>query len=104
MPKKKSVSTYQRTMKGPNRRARFESKYTRFMLSEIILGLMEQEKVSVRVLAKKVGLSPAVIQDIRSGKRSNITIKNLLGITASLGATVNIEKDNRSYCLDCAEV
>ena len=99
MPKKKVVSTYDRIMNDPTRKARFEEKYVQSLLSEIIHGLMEQEKISVRALARKVGLSPAVIQDIRSGRRSNITLKNLLGITSSLGARVKIEKDDKSYAL-----
>ena len=99
MPKKISESTYERIMKDPKRRDRFEDKYAQFLLSEIVHGLMTQEKISVRMLAKKVGISPAVIQDIRSGKRSNITVKNLIGIVASLGATVRIEKGKESYVL-----
>jgi DNA-binding Xre family transcriptional regulator len=99
MPKKKPISTFDRVMKDPKRKGRFEDAYAQFLLSEIILGLMEQEKISVRALARKAGISPAVIQDIRSGSRSNITVKNLLGIVSSLGARVMIEKGSDSYLL-----
>ena len=99
MPKTAPRSTFERIMKDPKRKSRFEDKYARFMLSEIILGLMQQERISVRALARKVGISPAVIQDIRSGRRCNITVKNLLGIASSLGASVVIEKDDKSYTL-----
>lgn len=99
MAKKKIESTYERITKDPKRIERLNNKYAQFLLSEIIHGLMEQENISIRALAKKVGISPAVIQDIRSGTRSNITVKNLLGIAASLGATVRIEKDDKSYLL-----
>ena len=58
-----------------------------------------KEDISVRSLAKKVGVSPAVIQDIRSGKRSNITVNNLLGIAASLGARLKLERGTESYYL-----
>ena len=63
MAKNKVASTYERMMKDPQRKDRFEDKYAHFLLSEIILGLMEQEKISVRALARTVGISPAVIQD-----------------------------------------
>jgi DNA-binding Xre family transcriptional regulator len=99
MANNRIASTYDRMMKDPKRKERFEEKYTQFLLSEIILGLMEQEKISVRALAKSVGISPAVIQDIRSGKRKNITVKNLIGIVAALGATVTIEKGRKTYSL-----
>ena len=99
MAKNKTMSTYDRIMKDSERKQHFEEKYAQFLLSEIILGLMEQEKISVRALARSVGISPAVIQDIRSGKRKNITVKNLLGIVAALGAKVKIEKGKDTYSL-----
>jgi transcriptional regulator with XRE-family HTH domain len=99
MLNQRAQSTYDRIMKDPKRRAKFGEKYARFLLSEIILALMKQEKVSVRALARKAGTSSALIQDIRSGKRSNITLKNLLGITSCLGAAVRIEKDDKSFLL-----
>ena len=97
--KKKTTSTFDRIMKDPKRKARFEEKYAEFLLSEVLLELMQQEDISVRALAKKVGVSPAVIQDLRSGKRSNITVKNLLGIASSLGARLKLEKGADSYYL-----
>lgn len=86
-------------MKDPQRKSRFERKYAEFLLSEVLLQLMQEANISIRVLAKKVGVSPAVIQDIRSGKRSNITLNNLLGIASSLGARIKIEKGKESYYL-----
>lgn len=97
MKNTKIESTFERIMKDPKRRDRFEEKYARFLLSEIILGLMTQEKISVRQLAQLVGVSPTVIQGIRTGKRRNITFKNFLALTSALGATVRIEKGNKSF-------
>ena len=99
MAKSKPLSTFDRNMKDPRRKQRFEEKYGHFLLSEIVLGLMEQENISVRALAQIVGISPAVIQDIRSGKRKNITLKNLLGIANALGAKISIEKGKKTYSL-----
>lgn len=97
--KKKTFSTFDKIMKDPKRKTRFEEKYSKFLLSEVLLELMQEADISIRSLAKKVGVSPAVIQDIRSGKRSNITLKNLLGIASSLGARLKIEKGKESYYL-----
>jgi len=97
--KKKTASTFDRIMKDSQRKTRFEKKYADFLLSEVLLELMQGADISIRVLAKKVGVSPAVIQDIRSGKRSNITLNNLLGIASSLGARIKIEKGKESYYL-----
>ena len=72
-------------MKDPKRRRKFESKYRSFLLSEVIHGLLEQEGKSIRELAREVGISPSVIQGIRSGGRTNVTLRNVLGIVSALG-------------------
>ena len=99
MAKKKTESTYDEFMKDPKWRKRFEEKYARFLLSEIILGLMEQERISVRALARMVGVSPTVINGLRTGKRRNLTFKNFLGLASALGAKVKIEKGKETYSL-----
>jgi hypothetical protein len=86
-------------MKNPKRRRRFESKYRSFLLSEIIHGLMEREGKSVRELAREVGVSPTVIQDIRSGGRTNVTLRSFLGIVSALGGQVAVRKGNEEMVL-----
>ena len=95
----KQASTFDRIMKDPRRRRRFEGKYRSFVLSEIIHGLMEQEGKSVRELAREVGISPTVIQDIRSGGRTNVTLRNFLGIVSALGGQVAVRKGNEDMVL-----
>lgn len=93
------VSTFDRVMKDPKRRRKFESKYRSFLLSEVIHGLMEQEGKSVRELAREVGISPTVIQDIRSGGRTNVTLRNFLGIVSALGGEVTVRKGKEEMVL-----
>ena len=95
----KPAATFDRIMKDPKRRRRFESKYRSFLLSEVIHGLMEQERKSVRELAREVGISPTVIQDIRSGGRTNVTLRNFLGIVSALGGQVAVRKGNEEMVL-----
>ena len=99
MKPRRSVSTFDRTMKDPKRRRKFESKYRSFLLSEIIHDLMEQEGKSVRELASEVGISPTVIQDIRSGGRTNVTLRNFSGIVSALGGQVAVRKGNEEMVL-----
>lgn len=100
MAKKKKVeSSYDEFMKDPKWRERFEKQYAQFLLSEIILGLMAQEKMSVRALARMVGVSPTVINGLRTGARTNLTFKNFLGLASALGAKVTLEKGKTSYSL-----
>jgi hypothetical protein len=100
MKANKTVSTFDRIMKDPKRRRRFDRKYRSFVLSEIIHGLMEQEKKSVRELAREVGISPTVIQDIRSGGRTNVTLRSFLGIVSALGGKVAVQKGNEEMVLE----
>ena len=99
MKPNKTVSTFDRIMKDSKRRGKFENKYRSFLLAEIIHGLMEQEGKTVRELAREVGISPTVIQDIRSGGRTNVTLRNFLGIVSALGGEVAVRKGKEEMVL-----
>lgn len=87
MSKKKITSTYDRLMADPEQKHLFEKEYQEFLLSELVIALMEEDKISVRKLAKEAGLSPTVIQEIRSGKKTNITLATFVSIAYALGYT-----------------
>jgi transcriptional regulator with XRE-family HTH domain len=86
-------------MQDAKRRRKFDRKYRSFVLAEIVHGLMELEGKSVRELAREVGVSPTVIQDIRSGGRSNVTLRSFLGIIAALGGEVAVRKGDEEMVL-----
>jgi DNA-binding Xre family transcriptional regulator len=52
---------------------------------------MENDKVSVRKLAKEVGIAPSVLQSVRSGTHSNLTLKNFIKIISALGAEIAVK-------------
>ena len=87
-------STFDRLMKNKKRRENFEKGYNKFLISEFILEAMEENHISVRKLAEKANVSPAIIQNLRTGKTINITLKKLNNITNALGYRVLIEKAN----------
>ncbi len=89
---KKVLSTFDRFMKNPQQKALFEKEYNKFLLSEFILEAMEENKISVRKLAEKSGVSPSIIQNIRSEKGANVTFNTLNSIFTSLGYRMAIEK------------
>jgi len=93
-------STYEREMADPEFRAKFEIEYQQLALSEIMLQLMQEEKLSVRALAKAATVSPGVIQDIRSGNRKNITLLNLSKILKALGSRVAIQVGTQYVSLE----
>ncbi len=48
----------------------FEQEYKDLLFSEIILAIMEQDDISVRKLARLAGISPTIVQAIRSGTKT----------------------------------
>ena len=77
----------------PEEKAKFEQEYQEFLLSEFLIEMMEKEKLSVRVLAKKANVSPTVIQKIRNKKTAaRINYRTLSNILNCFGYKINIVK------------
>ena len=81
----KKSTTFDKWMADPEIKHYFNKRYKEFVLSELILALMENDGKSVRELAKEVGLSPTVIQKLRSGKQEDMKIKNFVSIAHACG-------------------
>lgn len=77
---------------NPGEREKFEREYSDFLLSEFVLEKMEQEHLSIRAFAKKVGVSPTIIQKIRSKNAEKINYRTFLSVLNSLGYKIRIEK------------
>ena len=77
---------------NPKEREIFDREYADFLLSEFVLEKMEQENISVRALAKKAGVSPTIIQKIRSKDAEKINYRTFSSVLHSLGYKINIEK------------
>jgi DNA-binding Xre family transcriptional regulator len=77
---------------NPKRKAKFEKEYNEFLLSEFVLEKMETENISVRKLAKKAGVSPTVIQKIRSKNAERINFRTFTNVLHTLGYKISLEK------------
>jgi DNA-binding Xre family transcriptional regulator len=77
---------------NPKERELFEKEYNDFLLSEFVLEKMEEENISIRELAKKAGVSPTIIQKIRSKNAERINYRTFSSVLNSLGYKINIEK------------
>ncbi len=88
---KKTPSTFDRFLADPEQKQLFEDEYHELLLSELILALMEEDHISVRELAKEAGISPTIIQELRSGKKKNITLNTFLKIMKACDRAVIIE-------------
>ena len=76
----------------PKEKELFDKEYNEFLLSEFVLEKMESEHISVKTLAQKAGVSPTVIQKIRSKNAEKINFKAFTNVLHSLGYRINIEK------------
>lgn len=91
---KKPLSTFEREMKNAKFKKAFEKGYKELLLSELLIAIMEKDEKSVRALAKEVGMSPTVIQKIRSGKQEDIKVSNFVSIVHACGYKVILEKED----------
>jgi len=76
----------------PEQKALFEKEYNEFLLSEFVLEKMEEENISVRALAKRAGVSPTVIQKIRSKEAEKINFRTFTNVLNTLGYRISIER------------
>jgi DNA-binding Xre family transcriptional regulator len=85
-------STYEKEMENPKFRKLFEKEYSELVLSELILAMMAEDNVSVRKLAKQIGVAPSVVQSVRSGKHKNMTLKTFIKMIAALGGEIAVKR------------
>jgi ribosomal protein S3 len=78
--------------KDPKEREIFEKEYHDFLISEFVLQKMEEENISVRIRAKNAGVSPAVIQKMRSKNSEKIPYRTFSNVLNTLGYKISIEK------------
>jgi DNA-binding Xre family transcriptional regulator len=95
MKKNKQKTTFDKLMSDPQWNAEFEKGYDKFLISELLIEAMEEEKISVRKLAEKAGVSPTIIQNMRSGKSKNISINTLAPILSVLNYKIAFIKNQK---------
>ncbi len=83
--KKKIKSTYEEFIENKNQKKLLDKEYKELLISELLLAAMEEDRISVRKLATEAGVSPTIVQSLRSGKKTNITIDTLSRILDVIG-------------------
>lgn len=83
--KNKTKSTYEAFIEDIDQKELLDQEYKELLISELLLASMEENHISVRKLALSAGVSPTIIQGLRSGKKSNITIDTLSKILDAIG-------------------
>ena len=78
----------------------FDNEYKDLLISEMLFAAMAQDDVSVRELAADAGVSPTIVQGLRSGTRKNVNMKTFFKILGSLGYTLSVERDGVRFSFD----
>lgn len=102
---KKCKTTYDKFMESLTQQEKedYKKEYKEFLLSEMLLAAMEEDEVSVRKLARAAGVSPAIIQGLKSKAHKNVTIKNLVKILKALGCSLIVEKDGSRFPINISQ-
>ena len=82
---KSTVDTFIESL-DPKERKKLDQEYHELLLSELVLAAMEKANISVRKLAKLAGVSPTVVQAMRSGTKKDFSIQSFFKILRGLGS------------------
>ena len=93
--KTKKMTTFEREMQDAEFKKAYDKELKEFALSELVLALMEEDKMSVRKLAEMAGVNASSIQDLRSGKSKDIKFKNLVSIVEACGFSIELVKGKK---------
>jgi len=96
----KPLSTFERKMKNPKFKKAFEKGYKKLLFSELMISIMEGDDISIRALVKESGIAKSVIQNLRSGKQSDIKVSNLIKIAHAFGYELILQKGNERLMLE----
>ncbi len=91
--KKKKLSTYEEMILNPKVKKDLDTGYKELVISELVLALMQEDNVSVRMLAKEAGLSPTTIQELKT-KNKLPNMKTFFKIMNHFNLKVSIQKEN----------
>lgn len=83
--KKKAKSTYEEFVENKKQKRLLDKEYRELLISELLFATMEEDHISVRKLAAEAEVSPTIIQSLKSGKKTNITIDTLSRILDVIG-------------------
>ncbi len=102
---KRTKSTYEEFIERltPKERQAFDEEYKDLLLSEMVLAAMEQDDLSVRELAKLAGVSPTIVQSMRSGAKKNFSLQSFFKILRSLDCRLLVERNGHLIALDLGD-
>ncbi len=86
---KKVATTYEKITSNVRRKKRIEKEYHTLLISELLQAAMEKDIITVRELAREAGISPTIIQELKTYKRKDITLGTANKILNAIGYEVS---------------
>jgi hypothetical protein len=96
MKKKKAKSTYEAFIEDTEQKSYLDREYKELLLSELLIAAIEHDHLSVRQLAAAAGVSPTIVQGLKSGSKTNVTIDTLSKILNAVGYQIVFAPKNRA--------
>lgn len=88
---KKMNSTYKELIENSKQKELLDHEYKELLISELLIAAMKKDELSVRRLAKDAGVSPTIIQELKSGKRTNVTLETFTRVLNAIGYQISFE-------------
>jgi hypothetical protein len=89
----------------PQEKRKFNEEYKDLLLSELLLAVMKKDDVSVRKLAELAGVSPTVVQAMRSGAKGDFSLQSFFKVLKGLGCKkLMVELNSQLIPLDISQV
>ena len=93
---KKTKSTYEEFTEDKKQKKILDKEYRELLISELLLAAMQEDHISVRKLAAKAEVSPTIIQSLKSGEKTNITVDTLSRILDVIGYQIILVRKGNS--------
>lgn len=93
---KSTMDKFMESLSATERR-KLNEEYQELLLSELILAAMEKDNISVRKLAKMAGVSPTIVQAMRSGTKKDFSMQSFFKILKGLGCKGFMVEMNGRY-------
>jgi hypothetical protein len=96
---KKTKSTYDQFIASLSNTElkKFNDEYRELLLSEIIIAAMEKDNLSVRKLAQIAGVSPTIVQAMRTQKTKDFSMQTFFKVLKGIGCKSIMVEFNGHY-------
>ena len=103
--KNSTKSTYETVMEkiSTTEKRKFRREYQELLFSEMLQALIEQDKISLKNLAKAAGVDQTTIKEFCAGTQTDLSMQHFIKILNALGCSLIAEKGKQRFSLDLGQ-